>query len=151
MRPECISLADLTAEENVDYFSTLQLVHQFVKQEFKADSLNIAIQDGPEAGQTVPHLHTHIIPRYKLNNIGDKIYQELDQWTFEDKVSDWQTRRTDYQDLGGRSSRKQLAKPDEQRVERSMEEMVEEAQSLSLKLQQFLEQNPDFSNVDPIV
>ena len=28
-------------------------------------SFNIAIQDGKEAGQTVPHVHCHIIPRVK--------------------------------------------------------------------------------------
>lgn len=27
--------------------------------------MNIAIQDGPDAGQSVPHVHVHIIPRGK--------------------------------------------------------------------------------------
>jgi len=25
---------------------------------------NIGVNDGPAAGQTVPHLHVHLIPRY---------------------------------------------------------------------------------------
>ena len=29
------------------------------------DAYNIGINDGPAAGQTVPHLHIHLIPRYK--------------------------------------------------------------------------------------
>ena len=27
-------------------------------------TFNIGINDGPAAGQTVPHLHIHLIPRY---------------------------------------------------------------------------------------
>jgi len=29
------------------------------------DAFNIAINDGPAAGQTVLHLHIHLIPRYE--------------------------------------------------------------------------------------
>jgi diadenosine tetraphosphate (Ap4A) HIT family hydrolase len=31
----------------------------------KPDAFNIGINDGPAAGQTVPHLHIHLIPRYQ--------------------------------------------------------------------------------------
>lgn len=36
-----------------------------LQQEFNPDAYNIGINDGPAAGQTVPHLHVHLIPRYK--------------------------------------------------------------------------------------
>lgn len=36
-----------------------------IEKEYKASALTITIQDGPLAGQTVPHVHIHIIPRYK--------------------------------------------------------------------------------------
>lgn len=53
-----------------------------VEKVFKATSLNIAIQDGPDAGQSVPHLHVHIIPRIKgdLDHRGgsDAIYDMMD-------------------------------------------------------------------------
>ena len=32
---------------------------------FRPDSYNIGINDGPQAGQTVPHVHMHLIPRYQ--------------------------------------------------------------------------------------
>ena len=31
----------------------------------KPDSYNIGINDGPAAGQTVAHLHMHLIPRFQ--------------------------------------------------------------------------------------
>ena len=34
------------------------------------DAYSIGINDGPAAGQTVPHLHIHLIPRYK-NDVED--------------------------------------------------------------------------------
>jgi bis(5'-adenosyl)-triphosphatase len=53
-----------------------------VEKVFKATSLNIAIQDGPDAGQSIPHLHVHIIPRTQgdLDDRGgsDAIYDMLD-------------------------------------------------------------------------
>ncbi|SCU98179.1 LADA_0H11122g1_1 [Lachancea dasiensis] len=134
LRTSVVCLADLTKEENDDFFGTLQLIHRFIKFHFKADSLNIAIQDGPEAGQTVPHLHTHIIPRYHTNNVGDKIYEMLDGWTFES----WTQRRQLYLESGGREGRKHFAKPDDQRVECSQEHMASETQLLRESLSQYL-------------
>jgi bis(5'-adenosyl)-triphosphatase len=41
-------------------------------------SFNLAIQDGPDSGQTVPHLHMHIIPRPPSSSSeGDGIYDRL--------------------------------------------------------------------------
>ncbi|KAI1465745.1 HIT-like protein [Daldinia caldariorum] len=48
-----------------------------------AGSFNIAIQDGPEAGQTVPHVHVHVIPRIRGSTAkeqpgpGDQIYESM--------------------------------------------------------------------------
>jgi diadenosine tetraphosphate (Ap4A) HIT family hydrolase len=36
-----------------------------LETESMPDGYNIGINDGPSAGQTVPHLHMHLIPRYK--------------------------------------------------------------------------------------
>jgi bis(5'-adenosyl)-triphosphatase len=56
-------IGDLTAAEVSDLFLTVQRVSRMVERVFKASALNIAIQDGVDAGQSVPHVHVHIIPR----------------------------------------------------------------------------------------
>jgi bis(5'-adenosyl)-triphosphatase len=48
-----------------DLFLTVQRVSRMVERVYGASSLNIAIQDGVDAGQSVPHVHAHIIPRRK--------------------------------------------------------------------------------------
>lgn len=37
---------------------------QHLDAEFHPNGYNIGVNDGPAAGQTVPHLHIHLIPRY---------------------------------------------------------------------------------------
>lgn len=36
-----------------------------VRQQYAPDGMNIGLNDGPAAGQTISHLHWHIIPRYE--------------------------------------------------------------------------------------
>ncbi len=38
---------------------------KILDQEFLPAAYNIGINDGKAAGQTVPHLHMHLIPRYE--------------------------------------------------------------------------------------
>jgi Diadenosine tetraphosphate (Ap4A) hydrolase and other HIT family hydrolases len=45
-------------------FSFLQRAHTEIREEFSPDATNIGLNNGQEAGQTVAHLHWHIIPRY---------------------------------------------------------------------------------------
>lgn len=56
-------LSDLSQDEIADLFVTVQRVGRMVERVFKASSLNVAMQDGADAGQSVPHVHAHIIPR----------------------------------------------------------------------------------------
>ncbi|XP_022538498.1 bis(5'-adenosyl)-triphosphatase [Astyanax mexicanus] len=69
---------DLRPDEVADLFTTTQRVANVVEQHYRASSLTIAIQDGPEAGQTVKHVHVHVLPRragdFERN---DSIYDEL--------------------------------------------------------------------------
>jgi diadenosine tetraphosphate (Ap4A) HIT family hydrolase len=58
------SFFDLTDEERLDLFALLHASKARVDAEFSPHAYNIGINDGPAAGQTVPHLHIHLIPRY---------------------------------------------------------------------------------------
>ncbi len=40
-------------------------VRRLLEAEYQADGFNIGINVGSAAGQTVPHVHIHVIPRYK--------------------------------------------------------------------------------------
>ncbi len=58
------SFFDLTETERSDLLLLLDKAKLNLENEFKPDGYNIGINDGPAAGQTVPHLHIHLIPRY---------------------------------------------------------------------------------------
>ena len=58
------SFFDLTEAERSDLLLLLDKAKLDLENEFKPDGYNIGINDGPAAGQTVPHLHIHLIPRY---------------------------------------------------------------------------------------
>lgn len=61
-------IQDMNQDENNDLFS---LVHQMIS---KVDSLTgstlIAIHNGKDAGQEIPHVHVHLIPRSKTDSAG---------------------------------------------------------------------------------
>ena len=62
------SFFDLFPDERADLLKLLDAAKKEVDQKFTPQGYNIGINDGPAAGQTVPHLHIHLIPRY----IGDR-------------------------------------------------------------------------------
>ncbi|THH08478.1 hypothetical protein EW145_g2684 [Phellinidium pouzarii] len=63
-------LTDLSSPEVAALFTSVQQVGRVVERAFGADALTIACQDGKAAGQSVPHVHVHILPR-KLAGRGD--------------------------------------------------------------------------------
>jgi diadenosine tetraphosphate (Ap4A) HIT family hydrolase len=56
---------EITQSEQQALLDLLTKAKAILETEFKPDGYNIGINDGPTAGQTVPHLHMHLIPRYK--------------------------------------------------------------------------------------
>ncbi|EPZ33807.1 bis-triphosphatase [Rozella allomycis CSF55] len=79
--------SSLEIKEVHDLFESVQKVSRVIEKVYSATSMTIAIQvrlflikylDGLDAGQTVSHVHVHIVPRVKgdwPNN--DKIYDDL--------------------------------------------------------------------------
>ncbi|KAL3742484.1 hypothetical protein ACJRO7_017889 [Eucalyptus globulus] len=98
---------DLSADETIDLWLTAKKVGGQLEHYHKASSLTFTIQDGPQAGQTVPHVHIHILPRkggdFKEN---DEIYDAIDEKEKE---------------------LKQNLNLDKERKDRSSEEMTQEA------------------------
>jgi histidine triad (HIT) family protein len=64
-------IQDMSSVENSDLFST---VHQIIS---KVDSLTgatlVAVHNGKEAGQEIPHVHVHLVPRSE-NDSGGPIH-----------------------------------------------------------------------------
>ncbi len=58
------SLFELSESERQALFALLDVAHSRLTESHHPDGFNIGINDGPAAGQTVPHLHVHVIPRY---------------------------------------------------------------------------------------
>ncbi len=55
---------EATAEERLDLMNTVEKARQALLEEFRPDGFNIGINEGLAGGQSVMHLHIHLIPRY---------------------------------------------------------------------------------------
>ena len=63
-RRHVASFFELTVEERLAILELLDKARAAIDREHAPDAYNIGINDGAAAGQTVPHLHVHLIPRY---------------------------------------------------------------------------------------
>ncbi len=59
------SFFDATKEEKIAIFDLLDYCKKLLDDKFKPDGYNIGVNVGHYAGQTIFHLHVHLIPRYK--------------------------------------------------------------------------------------
>ncbi|OOF99632.1 hypothetical protein ASPCADRAFT_1306 [Aspergillus carbonarius ITEM 5010] len=121
-------VTDLTPTETSDLFLTVRRVARMIERVYGASSLNIAIQDGADAGQSVPHVHAHVIPRKRgdLDHRGgmDAVYEMLDG------------EEGDLRDAFGREERRRFPKVDnEERKPRDMKEMEGEAWMLAREME----------------
>ena len=61
-------IQDMTGEENTDLFS---LVHEIISRvDTITGSTLVAIHNGKDAGQEIPHVHVHLVPRDKNDSAG---------------------------------------------------------------------------------
>lgn len=64
------SFFEISAEEQIELISLANQAKDQLDAEFQPHAYNVGINDGAAAGQTVPHLHIHLIPRYQ-NDVAD--------------------------------------------------------------------------------
>ena len=55
---------DATAQEQASLLKGIEIAKQEIEKQYQPDGFNIGINIGEAAGQTVSHLHVHLIPRY---------------------------------------------------------------------------------------
>jgi diadenosine tetraphosphate (Ap4A) HIT family hydrolase len=81
------SFFDTTPEERTSMLELLEAAKQQIQSEFDPAGYNIGINDGAAAGQTVGHLHIHLIPRYPGDQPDPRggirwvIPEKADYWT----------------------------------------------------------------------
>ncbi|KAK6427376.1 Dinucleoside triphosphate hydrolase [Oleoguttula sp. CCFEE 5521] len=121
-------LADLSHEELSDLFLTVTRVQKTLKRLYKADAFNVAIQDGEAAGQSVKHVHCHVIPRIKDDAGGD---DKVHEW-LEGEEGNVGKHQGDVEGIQRKAG--EWAKDDE-RKPRTMEVMQEEAKWLRAEME----------------
>ncbi|CAO3696921.1 unnamed protein product [Umbelopsis ramanniana] len=110
--------AEMTSDEATDMILSAQTIGKVIEKEFDASSLTMAMQDGPQAGQTVAHVHMHIIPR---------------------RAGDWVNNDDIYDEMDGKKAAVAKRVDNDERKPRSIDEMREEAE----KLRPFFKQYED--------
>ncbi len=80
------SFFEATEEEQAALWAALHRARAGLDAEHSPDGYNIGINDGAAAGQTVMHLHIHLIPRY-LDDSDDP--RGGVRWIFPDKAKYW--------------------------------------------------------------
>jgi len=80
------SFFQITLDERLAIFDALTAAKDSLQEEFSPEGFNIGINDGVAAGQTVMHLHIHLIPRY----VGDMEDPRGGvRWIFPEKADYW--------------------------------------------------------------
>ncbi|KAF2733289.1 HIT-like protein [Polyplosphaeria fusca] len=132
---------DLTSDEVRDLFQTAQRVSRTIERVFSASAMNIAIQDGVDAGQSVPHVHAHIIPRKKddLSHAGgtDAIYamMESDDAHLGSQLRERDAKQTLHRSGAAQDERGRFPAVDaDDRKPRSEDEMRDEAEWLATQM-----------------
>lgn len=83
------SFFDLTGDERGELFSLLQRCRDDIAASNKPAGFNIGVNDGAAAGQTVMHVHIHLIPRYS----GDRADPRGGvRWIFPENADYWSGR-----------------------------------------------------------
>lgn len=126
----------MSTDETADLFVTVKHVSRTIERLYEATSLNVAVQDGADAGQSVPHVHVHIIPRksHDMDAQGgsDSIYGMMDGEP--GNIGKAFLALQKYKEAR-KGDRDFAAGPDSERRPRTAEEMQDEADWLRQEIQ----------------
>ena len=69
----------MTSEEASDLFHIARHIGHTLEGHYNATAINFGIQDGLESGQSVEHVHMHVLPRRKGDfEKSDEVYERLE-------------------------------------------------------------------------
>jgi len=80
------SFFETTEEEKTALLKGIEQAKVLIEKKLSPDGYNIGINDGEAAGQTINHLHIHLIPRYDGDS---KDPRGGIRWIFPDKAPYW--------------------------------------------------------------
>ena len=60
----CVDFFGLTAEERVAMWELLSEARAYLQEKYQPDGFNIGVNLGSVAGQSIEHVHIHLMPRY---------------------------------------------------------------------------------------
>lgn len=63
-----IKIQEMSKTDNADLFESVRLISSKIEQ--LTPSSLVAIHNGKESGQEIPHVHVHIIPRNSKDGVG---------------------------------------------------------------------------------
>lgn len=93
-RRHVAGLLELNDTEVGELFQTARRAATILLAAFQAEGFDLSLQDGEVAGQTVFHLHVHLIPRKKGDLPGDRDwYQEVLDSQSRPRLSDEELQR----------------------------------------------------------
>jgi diadenosine tetraphosphate (Ap4A) HIT family hydrolase len=81
------SLSDLRATVREDAWRLVDEVRRALREELSPDGFNIGVNEGAVAGQTVPHAHIHVIPRF-FGDVPDP--RGGIRWVIPEKAAYWE-------------------------------------------------------------
>jgi superfamily II DNA or RNA helicase/diadenosine tetraphosphate (Ap4A) HIT family hydrolase/HKD family nuclease len=92
---------EATKEEQQDLIANIDHVKAEIEKDFQPDGYNIGFNTGQAAGQTIFHLHVHIIPRYK-GDVSDPtggirhVIPDKGKYSVEDAQGNYQTQALNF-------------------------------------------------------
>ncbi len=81
------SFFDLDPDERAALLEMVDVVRDALDDEFHPDGYNVGVNVGAAAGQTVPHVHVHVIPRY-TGDVADP--RGGIRWVLPDRAAYWE-------------------------------------------------------------